>query len=181
MSYVSMETILSDAENESLWQKYDEGFAEINRKSPFRQSVLKDEFLRIICDPTVFKAVLRDDDSHELLAVAIWSGNLDVFPWLSREFFAAEFPEEAARDAVFYTVATLSLSKRAGHMTKIMYEMARQVAAVRGRMLFDLCDELVSIDWQNVVTQVATEAVGESLVLREVGAQRYFLLSLPSE
>lgn len=177
MSYVSMETRLPDDENEQLWQKYDEGFAEINRKSPFRQSVHKDEFLRIIEEPTVFKAVLRDDTTDGLLAAAIWSGNLDVFPWLSKEYFAEKYPADFNRNTVFYTVATLSLSKRAGHMTKIMFEMARQVGEMRGRMLFDLCSELVEIDWQNVIVDVATEALGEPLVLEELGAQRYFTVS----
>jgi len=171
-----MESTFADDVIEDLWVLYDEGFREINRNSPCRQSFTYDEFIVAMKDPDVKRAVLRDDDTNEMLAVAVWSGNFDHFPWISHEYFKERYPLEYESGKLYYTVATLSLTKRAGHMTKIMLEMARQIGGSGGRMLFDLCEDLVAIDWQNVILETSQSVVDKPLKLDDLGVQRYFAL-----
>ncbi|MBI2798567.1 hypothetical protein HYX70_04770 [Candidatus Saccharibacteria bacterium] len=179
-SYVSMESGFSDDVVELLWPLYDEGFKDINLHSPCRQSFNYGEFVAALKDPRVYRAVLRDDESNEMLAVAVWSNNFDHFPWLSAEYFKARYPEEFEAGRLYYTVATLSLNKRSGHMTKIMLEMTRRIAAERGRMLFDLCEELVNINWQVVIFETASSVVDEPLELENLGVQQYFSVGFKS-
>ena len=174
MHITTMEDTIPPEIAEALWEVYDEGFRELNASSPCRQSFYRDEFLAALADPVVKKAVLRSEDG-EFLAASIWCGDLDWFPWLSREYYEARYPDYYARGVIYYVVATLSLNKREGHMTEIMLDMTRRIHADNGIVVFDLCESLVDISWQEVIRSVSSQITPTKL--EELGIQRYFAVT----
>jgi len=170
---VSLEEVVSPELAELFWVLYDESFQELNRKSPCMQRAWDhEEFMSGMADPTVMKAVLRDGDG-EVQALSIWSNNLDLFPWVSQPFYQGEFPEYYNEARIYYVVATLSLDKRQGHMSQVMDVMTREISGAGGCVIFDLCDELTSISWQEVIKEVSSKVVPSDI--RLLGTQTYWM------
>ena len=170
---IALEEVVSRELAEQFWVLYDESFQELNLKSPCMQRAWDhEEFLAGMADPTVSKAVLRDDDG-EVQALSIWSNNLDLFPWVSQPFYQSQFPEYYDNSRIYYVVATLSLDKRQGHMTKVMDVMTREISVAGGCVIFDLCDELTGISWQEVIKEVSSKVVPSDI--RLLGTQTYWM------
>ncbi len=170
---IALEEVVSQELAEQFWALYDESFQELNLKSPCMQRAWDhEEFLAGMADPSVSKAVLRDDDG-EVQALSIWSNNLDLFPWVSQPFYQDQFPEYHGNNQIYYVVATLSLGKRQGYMSQVMDMMTREIGGAGGCVIFDLCDELTSISWQEVIKEVSSQVVPSDI--RLLGTQTYWM------
>ena len=130
----------TDDEIDELWAMYDDVFRPLNRKSPCRQSFYEEEFREAMSSPAFIKMGVYDNG--ELMSMAIWSRDLTRFPWLSRDFFEAEYPEHYRAGEITYVVALLTKPEAhaRGYGSAGAKETVDEVMSHGGLMFIDVCD-----------------------------------------
>ena len=73
----------------------------------------RDEFFDHLADPRVDKYVAWQSAS-EPVGITTLTKHLDALPWISAEYYAARYPEEWSRNAVYYLGFTLCRPDVAG-------------------------------------------------------------------
>ena len=120
-----------------FWSLYDAAFAPLRTASPCRQALTEAEFLEEMEDERITKLVVWDGD--EAVAMALLATDLAAIPWISQDYFAARYPEQYARRAIFYLGAILTAPHRreAGNAQLLGDAMVRYVAERDGVFAFD--------------------------------------------
>jgi len=171
---ITIERRIDDSTTERFLALYREAFAPLETVAAARQSLTDDEFREEMSDPSVLKFVgwNRRGESVALMMVAT---DLDVVPWISAPFYRAQFPEQAARGAIYYFGALLvAPGVRGGPWAhRLLGEGVRFVAGNVGIAAFDCCRYNVEeIDVPRMVAEI-----GERLCYfdrHEVDVQRYY-------
>jgi hypothetical protein len=98
------------------------------------------EFVDEMADPRVWKYVAWDDDGQPQ-ALSTLTRTLETVPWISPEYFAARYPEQTARDAVYYLGFVLTRPQLGGHLVllKMLTAVIDRLAADRAVCGFDIC------------------------------------------
>lgn len=119
---------------------YRAGFAPLETRAAARQTLTDDEFLAEMRDPRVTKLVAFDA-AGEAGSMAIVATDLSLVPWISVPYYAARFPEQFARGAVYYVnAAVVRPDRQGGPWAKVVLdELYRFVAENRAVMAFDSC------------------------------------------
>jgi len=119
---------------------YRTAFAPLEVLAPARQALTDAEFHEEMADARVVKFVAYDD-SGEATALAFMATDLSVVPWISVPYFAKRYPDQYARNAIFYVGALLVRADRQGGpwVKTIVDDMIRYVAERRGVAAFDCC------------------------------------------
>lgn len=92
---------------EHFWELYLEAFAPLRTRAAARHVLLREEFDEEMADDRVTK-ILAHDDRGAAIGLTTLATDLAAVPWVSPEFFAARYPEQAARGAVWYIGFTLA-------------------------------------------------------------------------
>jgi hypothetical protein len=137
---ITMERKLDEATTDDFLVLYREAFAPLAEKAAARQSLTDDEFREEMTEESVLKFVAWDD-ARGAVALAFVATDLSVIPWISVPYFAARFPEEYARGALYYFGALLVRSDRRGGTAsmQLLKELTRFVSMNRGIAAFDCC------------------------------------------
>ncbi|RCK68741.1 MULTISPECIES: hypothetical protein [Desertihabitans] len=98
---VGVELVVPEHEVEVFWRLYEQAFAPLRPLAAARQVLTREEFGHELVDHRVEKHVARDGSGRPI-GMTTLTRDLSTVPWISPEFFAARFPEHAARDAIFY-------------------------------------------------------------------------------
>ncbi|MEG3614022.1 hypothetical protein [Isoptericola haloaureus] len=104
---VTVETVVDGELAERFWGLYREAFEPLRTRAAARHVLHRHEFDEEMADPRVLK-LLAHDESGEAVGLTTLATDLAAVPWVSPEFFAARYPEHAARDAVWYIGFTLA-------------------------------------------------------------------------
>ena len=117
---------------------YRAAFDPLDLLSPARQGLTDDEFVAQMVSESVLK-VVGYDTGGDPVALTFMSADLTTVPWISPTYFAARFPEQAARSALFYFGGLLVRpAQRAGPWAVLLLEEAyRHVIAAGGVAIFD--------------------------------------------
>lgn len=120
-----------------FWSLYDVAFGPLRTASPCRQALTEQEFHEEMQDERIVKLVVWDGD--EAVAMALLATDLAAIPWISPDYFAARFPDQYARGAIYYLGAILTAPHRreAGNAQILGNEMVRYVAERDGVFAFD--------------------------------------------
>ncbi|WP_227996160.1 hypothetical protein [Nocardia australiensis] len=138
--HVTVETAITDDRIEMFHELYEKAFGPLRTMAIARQVLHRDEFYEEMRDPRVFKYVAHDD-TGEPIGVTTLTRHLETVPWISPEYFAARYPEHAARNAIYYAGFTLvSASARQGAAFHAMIKSIVQVlVAERAAVGWDIC------------------------------------------
>jgi len=90
-----------------FWELYLEAFEPLRTRAAARHVLHREEFDEEMSDPRVLKLLAHDDDGAAV-GLTTLATDLAAVPWVSPEFFAARYPEHAARGAVWYIGFTLA-------------------------------------------------------------------------
>lgn len=133
-----VEIVPKELANE-YWEIYDNTFKPLNESSPCRQSFYRDEFLHAMQDPEFKKVISRKDD--EVVCMGIFGSGLDKFPWISKEYFEKEYPNEFKEKKLFYFVALLTVPEKqnAGNSRSVLNAMIKYIVDREGVALMDVC------------------------------------------
>lgn len=137
---LEVERSIDDEVIERFWSFYLETFTPMAVLAVARQVLHREEFVEEMRDPRVMKYVARDA-AGEVVGLTTLTRNLETVPWISPQYFAARYPEHAARGAVFYLGFTLVTPEH--QRSKIFQVMIEEIIAhvrdARGVCGWDVC------------------------------------------
>ncbi|WP_239476739.1 hypothetical protein [Nocardia arizonensis] len=138
--HVTVETTITEDRIEMFHRLYEEAFGPLRTKAIARQVLHRSEFREEMIDPRVQKYVARTGDG-EPIGVTTLTRHLETVPWISPDYFAARYPEHAARNAIYYAGFTLvAPSARQGAAFHAMIKSVVQVlVAQRAAVGWDIC------------------------------------------
>lgn len=137
---VTVETAVPEPQITLFHRLYEEAFGPLRTRAVARHVLHPEEFRAEMRDPRIHKHVARLP-SGEPVGVTTLTRDLTTVPWISPEYFAARYPEHAARNAVFYAGFTLvAPSTRQGAAFHVMIEsVVRVLVAERAVVGWDIC------------------------------------------
>lgn len=123
---ISFERTVTGPVAEHFWELYLEAFGPLRTRAAARHVLRRDEFDEEMTDPRVTKVLARDERGEPVGLTTI-ATDLSAVPWVSPEFFAARYPEHAARGAIWYVGFTLAHPGR--RSTRTFVDMLDAVVA----------------------------------------------------
>jgi hypothetical protein len=151
---ITIETVLDADQVEGFYSLYLKAFGPLRTRAVARQVLHRDEFLAQMSDPRVWKFVAWGRDGHPA-GLSTLTRDLSTVPWISPEYFAARFPEETARRAVYYWGFTLTRGPYRHHdrlFLAMLQAVAEVVSAGGGICGYDVC--AYNNDTRNFAAQV---------------------------
>ena len=117
------EPVITGEAAEMFFGLYSRAFDPMKTQAAARQVLTRDEFFEHLADPRVDKYVARESGS-EPVGVTTLTKHLESVPWISAEYFAARYPEEWSRNAVYYLGFTLChpLTRHGGLVREVQGE-----------------------------------------------------------
>jgi hypothetical protein len=110
-SEVAFEATVTGEVADRFWELYLEAFGPLRTRAAARHVLHREEFDEEMADRRVTK-LLAHDERGEAVGLTTLATDLAAVPWVSPEFFAARYPEQAARGAVWYIGFTLAHPSR---------------------------------------------------------------------
>jgi hypothetical protein len=137
---VTIETTVDEATAKRFYALYLKTFGDLAVKAVARQVLHEHEFLEEMLDERVDKFLGRDDSGRPV-AMCTLTRNLETVPWISPAYFSHHYPEQTARNAVFYLGFILvDHEYRRSHMfIDLLTKVAEMVIAERGLCAWDIC------------------------------------------
>lgn len=128
-------------EADRLWKLYDETFRHVNENNPCRQSFYEDEFRAALANPQVRKLGAFVGD--RLVSLSIWSRSLDLFPWISQDYYRVHHPGAYAAGKVTYIMALLTdpEDQRSGYGASCAEGTVLDILANGGLVIMDMCED----------------------------------------
>jgi hypothetical protein len=123
---VTFEREVTGAVADRFWELYREAFEPLRTRAAARHVLRREEFDDEMADPRVTKLLAHDEDGDPV-GLTTLATDLAAVPWVSPEFFAARYPEHAARGAIWYIGFTLSHTGR--RSTRIFMDMIDALVA----------------------------------------------------
>lgn len=122
----------------ALWELYRGSFEELLRTSLLDQRMRHEEFARLVKSDHVYKIIGWRGD--RIVGLATLTNDLGLVPLLSTAALAERYPDEVARDALFYAVfVCVAPSERRGSLfAKLVGTMMRITGARGGTGIFDV-------------------------------------------
>jgi hypothetical protein len=124
----------------TFYPLYTTAFDPIRTRAAARHMLTAEEFEAEMTDERIDKYVVWDDDGVPV-AMTTLATDLSAVPWISPEYFAARYPEQLARGAVYYLGYTLV---DPGHAAQGVFQLMsnaveRRSAEARAVLAFDVC------------------------------------------
>jgi GNAT superfamily N-acetyltransferase len=137
---VTIEHKMSEAAVSAFYPVYVAAFDPIRTRAAARHLLAAEEFEAEMVDERIDKYVVWEDNG-EPVALTTLATDLDAVPWISPEYFAARYPDQLARGAVFYLGYTLVRPEYAQQgVFQLMTDAVEQRAAEsQGVLAFDVC------------------------------------------
>jgi hypothetical protein len=172
---ITVESTISDAHVDLFYRLYTAAFGPMQARAAARHMLSAAEFAEEMADKRIDKYVAWND-SGEPTALTTFTNDLTAVPWISPQFYAARYPQEAARGAVFYMGYTLVDPDRAVLRTfpSMMQVLVNRMTEMRGVCVFDVCSYNDGRGVGRMWDRVAKRGVGKVEVL---DTQTYYAAS----
>lgn len=137
---VTVESTVSAENTEMFWELYLAAFGPMRTRAAARNVLHREEFVEEMADERVDKYVAWDADGNAV-GLTTLTNDLSSVPWISPEYFAAQFPEHTARGAVYYLGFTLVHrdARRGTTFTDMMSHVLSRLVADRAVVGCDIC------------------------------------------
>jgi len=139
-SRVTVELSIPQAEVERFYDLYVAAFGPLRALAVARHVLHADEFAAQLADPRLWKLVAWDEHDQPC-GLTTLTRDLTTVPWISPEYFAAKYPEQWSRNAVYYWGFTLTTpdQRRQRHFLAMMTAVADFITADKGVCGYDIC------------------------------------------
>lgn len=179
--YVTRHTTVDDRSiADRLWHLYDEAYRQVAADSPSHEMLFRHEFDETLSDPTNRLWVLWDE--ADPVAMTLIATHPDRTRYLSREYFDAHYPEQAAADKVHYImwlVVHPAVVAR-GAIVQLAREVLGREAADGALLVFDAPMIHQPSDeggFAGMMQRLVRSFVGDQQV-QHIGTQRYYAVDL---
>jgi hypothetical protein len=95
------ETAIDGAAAQTLYSLYHQAFEPLKIQAAARQVLTREEFIGQMLDSRIDKYVAWEPHGEPIGLITL-TRHLEAMPWVSPEYYAARFPEQWARNAVYY-------------------------------------------------------------------------------
>lgn len=158
---VTAETTVDDASAQMFYDLYLAAFAPMRARAAARNVLHRDEFFAEMVDPRVSKYVAWAA-AGQPVGLTTLTNDLHSVPWVSPEYFAAQYPEHTARNAVYYLGFTLVHpdARRGTTFTDMIGHVLARLVTDRAVVGCDICafnNTEHSFD-QNIITMLTASA-----------------------
>lgn len=135
----SRETVVLGAPADTLYGLYHQAFEPLKVQAAARQVLTQEEFLAQMVDQRIDKYVAWE--AEEPVGLITLTRHLDAVPWISTEYYAARYPEQSARNVVYYLGYLLARpsSRQARFLETITKVCIEPLVAERAVIAFDVC------------------------------------------
>jgi hypothetical protein len=164
------------ADAERLWPLYEASLGPLAARAAFWQVYSHEQFLAMLADPRIDTHVGHEPDGA-LVAVGIATRHVDAFPWLSKPWFAARWPEEYLEQRIYvigFTAIRQDRQQR-GYHAQMVAVAARIAVATRSVIAMDVCAYNEGLGIMPSIQQAAS-AVAPA-VLERVDTQAVYALT----
>lgn len=177
-THVTRELVIEGAAAEAIWEMYEEAFTPLDELAAQRHLWTREEVLAELANPAIVKFVGWNGDHP--VGLAMITNELELVPMISPAFLRRRFPEQAARNAIFYGIV---IFVRPGYRAQTLFVrlgalMAQETALHRGVVLFDVCSynrEQKRVD--EGLGRIASPFPNSNMTL--VDQQSWFAVELP--
>lgn len=171
---VTAETTVDDASAQMFYDLYLAAFAPMRARAAARNVLHRDEFFAEMVDPRVSKYVAWAA-AGQPVGLTTLTNDLHSVPWVSPEYFAAQYPEHTARNAVYYLGFTLVHpdARRGTTFTDMIGHVLARLVAERAVVGCDICafnNTAHSFD-QNIITMLTASA---AVTVEVLDTQTYY-------
>lgn len=166
---------LDESEIELWWNMYDNEFLESNKNSPCRQSFYKEEFVDALNSQQMTKLAYIKDG--EIASLCLLSNDLDLFPWLSKEYYKNNFPDEYNSGDLLYFVSLLTKEeyRRQDYASEII-ELLTDLVTIESkehRVIFDCTEK--NAEFLPLLIEEAIGGTGKAKIkFDKIGTQIYW-------
>jgi len=136
---LTVERAIDSADVEAFYAMYAAAFAPMRSRAAARHMLTETEFAEEMADKRIEKYVVWADDG-EPLALTTFTDDLTAVAWISPAFYADRYPEQTARNAVYYLGYTLVRPDRPAHRAArlMLDEIVRRLTEERAVCVFDV-------------------------------------------
>ena len=164
---------------DQAWRFYHRTFRPLAVRAVQRHVLHRGEFDELMADGRVTKYVARADGA--VVGLAAMTEDLTTLPLLSTDYFAHRWPDLYEQRRIVYClfVGVHSGPRGEGVFVDLQREMYKQVAAVRGMVVLDICaynEAELGLPWsiEAILKPIAGDAVATRL-----DSQSYWLYEFP--
>jgi hypothetical protein len=172
------ESLIEGAAAEQLYALYAETFDPLKIQAAARQVLTREEFYGQMADHRIDKYVAWETSHGEPIGIITLTRWLDSVPWVSPEYYAARFPEQWARNAVYYL--GFGLGRRSTSEARFLETCAAlciaPLVAERAVIAYDVCsynNDVLGL--ADRLAQVARRVNGS--IVQNLDAQVYYAVN----
>lgn len=176
---VTVEDVLDPREAEDFWPVYEAAFGHLRTLAAARQVLHKSEYVDEMDDTRVAKYVARNADGDAVGLTTLVLA-LELVPWISPEYYATRYPENAGRGAIYYVGFSLAHPHRRSvtAFPSMLNAMIDRCTADRAVCLWDICGHNNdALDFANGIGGHLRRATG--LAVEELDTQTYYGVRFP--
>jgi hypothetical protein len=160
---------------EEFYGLYRAAFEPLRTLAAARQVLTAAEFVEEMADDRVEKYVVYDAGGRAV-ALSTLATDLSAVPWIEPAYFAARYPEHAARGALFYLGFTLV---HPDHQSSRVFSLSiaaiiRRLAEARAVVAYDICAHNDTVRQLGAGLERAQTAKAD-VTVTTVDAQTYYL------
>jgi len=134
------ETVIDGAAAQALFALYRRAFEPLKVQAAARQVLTREEFLGQMKDERIDKYVAWEPAGQPIGVITL-TRHLEAVPWVSPEYYAARYPEQWARQAIYYLGYLLARpsSRPARFLETIVSLCIKPLVAERAVIAWDVC------------------------------------------
>lgn len=175
---ITHETVITGPDADLLWQHYWSSFEPLTELAVQTQHSDRDELLELLANRRVLKVVGRE--AGRPVGLAMITNSLEDVPELSPRFLRKQYPDHAARDAiyVFMYIAVAPEHRGITLFHRLYVDCWQLVANNAGVLVFDTCEfNRQMFDTDNLTRRIARGFPNSSVV--ELDRQTWYAMELP--
>jgi hypothetical protein len=172
------ESAIDGAAAQTLYSLYYLAFEPLKVKAAARQVLTRDEFFGQMQDDRIDKYVAWEPHGEPIGLITL-TRHLEAMPWVSPEYFAARFPEQSARKAVYYLGYLLArpVTRRKKFLEIICKVCIEPLVAERAVIAYDVCSyNNDMLGFADRISRVARQFAGSHV--HKLDTQVYYAVNL---
>lgn len=176
---VTIEPLPERSSWDALWDLYLGAFEPLQELALLNHLYPRADFDALLDDERITKLIARSDG--EPVGLAMITNELQLVPQISPPFLHARYPEQAARQAVYFGIMVFVAEghRRSTAFARLIAGMGQITAGVGGVVVFDICrHNMASIELDRQISSISRWFPGSSF--EQVDEQRYFAATLPA-
>jgi len=138
---VERRPVVPAEEAKRLYPHYEAAFGPLREAAAARHVLTLGEFVEEMEDPRIDKWVATAEADDSFLGLSTLARDLEAVPWASPDYYAARYPEHAARDAIWYLGFTMTSSgvQQNGVFAAMLTAMTEAAVEARVVVGWDMC------------------------------------------